>query len=249
MDESEKLARLAHARALLAALEADDEAAFAVELDALAMGQRQPVFEEVGRMTREVHQALMAFATDDRLSCLAEAEMPDARDRLRYVITLTDQAANRTLALVEEALPVTDRLMDRSERLRSELAQVARTQADNSKLVTVIQGITEYLDSVLNNGGVLKTQLTEVMMAQEFQDLSGQLLQRVIVLLETLEAKMLGLLQKTHPVSAEKTEADQSAALRQGLGPAIPTGKNASVKADTVKNQDDVDDLLASLGF
>jgi len=249
MEESEKLTRLAQARALVAALEANDEAEYLAGLNALAASQTQPMFEEVGRMTREVHEALMTFATDDRLNLLAEDEMPDARDRLRYVITLTEQAANRTLALVEEAFPVADRLMDRAERLQIELAQIQQRHADNTPLVDVITGLTEYLESVQQNGGVLKTELTDIMMAQEFQDLSGQLLLRVIALLETLEGKMLGLLQKIHPVSAEKPAAPTVAALSQGLGPMVPGAKPHASAAEPIKNQDDVDDLLASLGF
>ncbi|MGC8697786.1 MAG: protein phosphatase CheZ, partial [Halothiobacillus sp.] len=107
----------------------------------------------------------------------------------------------------------------------------------------------EYLDSVQQDGGALKTRLTDIMMAQEFQDLSGQLLLRVIALLETLEGKMLGLLQKTHPVASEKPVALTQAALSQGLGPGVPGAKNHSSAAEPIKNQDDVDDLLANLGF
>ncbi len=249
MEELEKRSRLAQARALVAALEANNEAEYQASLNALAASQTQPMFEEVGRMTREVHEALMIFATDDRLNLLAEDEMPDARDRLRYVITLTEQAANRTLALVEEAFPVADRLIDRAERLHIELVQIRQGHADNTRLVDVITELTAYLDSVQKNGGILKTGLTEIMMAQEFQDLSGQLLLRVIALLETLEGKMLGLLQKIHPISAEKPAAQTLAALSQGMGPAVPGAKNDSSAAESIKNQDDVDDLLASLGF
>jgi chemotaxis protein CheZ len=249
MEESEKLSLLIQARALVAALEANDEARYLAGLNALAARQTQPMFEEVGRMTREVHEALMAFATDDRLNLLAEDEMPDARDRLRYVITLTEQAANRTLALVEEAFPVADRLMDRAERLQIELAQIRQGHADNTYLVHVVTELSEYLDSVRQNGGVLKTLLTNIMMAQEFQDLSGQLLLRVIALLETLEGKMLGLLQKTHPIATKKPAVPTQAALSQGLGPYVPGAKKHSSAAEPIKNQDDVDDLLASLGF
>jgi chemotaxis protein CheZ len=248
MDEDEKLSRLNQARALLAAVEADDEAGFEHQLTVLAVGQRQPVFEQVGQMTREVHEALMAFALDERLDRMAEAEMPDARDRLRYVISLTEQAATRTLALVEDAFPVTERLVDRSERIRQQLTQVAAKEADNQRLVEVIKTISDYLDSVLGSGNTLKSQLTEVMMAQEFQDLSGQLLMRVIKLLEQLESKMVSLLHLTSPDVApedkQKKAADQSVELAQGLGPALP-----QAAPDVVKNQDDVDDLLASLGF
>lgn len=248
MDEEEKRVRLNQARALLAAAETGDEADFEHQLAALTAGQRQPVFEQVGQMTREVHEALMAFALDERLDRMTEAEMPDARDRLRYVISLTEQAATRTLALVEEAFPVTERLVERSERLQQQLAQVAEREVDNRRLVEVIHTISDYLDSVLGSGNALKSQLTEVMMAQEFQDLSGQLLMRVINLLEQLESKMVSLLHLTSPDIApgdgQKKDGDASDDLQKGMGPALP-----KASSDVVKSQDDVDDLLASLGF
>lgn len=248
MDEEEKRARLQQARALLAAVELGDEAGFEQQLTALTAGQRQPVFEQVGQMTREVHEALMAFAQDERLDRMAEAEMPDARDRLRYVISLTEQAATRTLALVEEAFPVTERLVERSERLQQKLTQVAEKEADNRRLVEVIHTISDYLDSVLGSGNTLKNQLTEVMMAQEFQDLSGQLLMRVINLLEQLESKMVSLLHLTGPDFASgnkaKKDDDSTVDMQKGMGPALP-----KASSDVVNSQDDVDDLLASLGF
>lgn len=248
MDEEKKRIRLQQAQSLLAAVEAGDETEFENQLAALTAGQRQPVFEQVGHMTREVHEALMAFALDERLDRMAEAEMPDARDRLRYVISLTEQAATRTLTLVEDAFPLTERLIERSDRLRKQLAQVAANEADNQRLVEVIHTLCDYLDSVLGVGNALKSQLSEVMMAQEFQDLSGQLLMRVINLLEQLESKMVGLLHLTSPELAsgdgQKKINEPSDDLQKGAGPALP-----KASSDVVKNQDDVDDLLASLGF
>lgn len=243
MDNEQKTANLENARALVAALEADDETEVSRCITVLAANQQSTVFEEVGRMTREVHEALMTFAQDERLNDLTQADMPDARDRLRYVITLTEQAANRTLTVVEAAQPIADRLTDRSLRLRDQLAQVAVAEADNDRLVTVINTVSEYLESILRNGDTIKTQLNEVMMAQEFQDLSGQMLMRVIDLLEQLEKKLVGLLRVTGTPQSQPKDSTSQADLRQGLGPQMAGG------SDVAKSQDDVDDLLASLGF
>ncbi len=243
MEQNTQLDRVAAAEALLEAARSGDDAAYAAALAGIHQTSGVPVFEEVGRLTREVHEALMAFAEDDRLAHLMQDDMPDARERLRYVITLTDQAANRTLAVVEEAMPIADRLIERSERLRQELAQIAGKEAGNLRLVGVIHTLGSYLDSVFSSGDLLKKQMTEVMMAQEFQDLSGQLLLRVITLLEQLETKMVGLLKLTRPTGS--TGGHLAEDLRAGMGPAIPK----SATTDVAKNQDDVDDLLASLGF
>lgn len=236
--------RLADARALVDAIENEDngrEAALIGELTAAYSGN---IFDEVGRMTREVHDTLRSFAEDQRLGALTEEEMPDARDRLRYVITLTEQAATRTLSITEEATPIAEQIVDRSQRLKDELAKVAASEADNPRLAGVVDSMSRYLDSTSRRSEQLKAQLTEVMMAQEFQDLSGQLLMRVIDLLEQLENKLVSLLQITAPVGGGNTASKQSERVEDGVGPQLPTAGDS-----VVKNQDDVDDLLESLGF
>ena len=239
--------RLADARALVEAIENDDVAGEARLIGELTAAYSGNIFDEVGRMTREVHDTLRSFAEDERLSALAEDEMPDARDRLRYVITLTEQAATRTLTITEEATPMAEKVVDRSRRLKDELAKVAANEADNSRLGSVVESMTRYLDATTVSGERLKGQLTEIMMAQEFQDLSGQLLMRVIDLLEQLEEKLVGLLQITAPVRDEKAGGAKTApaeSAEDGVGPQLPNAAD-----NVVKNQDDVDDLLASLGF
>ena len=239
--------RLADARALVAAIENQDEAGEARLIGELTAAYSGTIFDEVGRMTREVHDTLRSFAEDERLGALAQDEMPDARDRLRYVITLTEQAATRTLSITEEATPMAEKIVDRSQRLKDELAKVAASEADNSRLGSVVGSMTRYLDATTGSGERLKEQLTEIMMAQEFQDLSGQLLMRVIDLLEQLEEKLVGLLQITAPVRGNKSAvagAGKPGDAEDGVGPQLPdAGENV------VKDQDDVDDLLASLGF
>lgn len=236
--------RLADARALVDAIENEDvgrEAALIGELTAAYSGN---IFDEVGRMTREVHDTLRSFAEDERLGAFTQEEMPDARDRLRYVITLTEQAATRTLSITEEATPIAEQIVDRSQRLKGELAKVAASEADNPRLGSVVDSMARYLDSTTRRGEQLKAQLTEVMMAQEFQDLSGQLLMRVIDLLEQLEEKLVGLLQITAPVRGASTPERQAERAEDGVGPQLPNATD-----NVVKNQDDVDDLLESLGF
>ncbi|MGC9456089.1 MAG: protein phosphatase CheZ [Halothiobacillaceae bacterium] len=253
MDSQERNARrLELARDLVSALESERHEDAETCLEALFEPERTPLFQEVGRITREVHDALMDFANDSRLTRLAEAEMPDARERLRYVISLTDQAANRTLAIVEDSMPVADRLVERSRRLTERLAHVVDQNDGQADLRKIVDPVNTYLDSIQKDGNRLRSQLTEVMMAQEFQDLSGQMLMRVTEVLEQLEEKLVRLVRLTSlredevaelDEPAEKKETDDSSNTR-GQGPQIP-GKSD----DVVKNQDDVDDLLASLGF
>jgi chemotaxis protein CheZ len=235
--------RVEWARELLEAMQSGDEMGAQMVLEQFHSVRESPLFQEVGRLTREVHEALMEFSRDNRLMQIANAEMPDARERLRYVISLTDQAANRTLAAVEEVMPVADKLIQRSRKLAERLAVIAQDDASDPHLRTVIGQVNTYLESVGVDGNRLRGNLTEVMMAQEFQDLTGQLLMRVTEVLEQLEEKLVALIrisgQAAAPASPQPSTDDD-----RGHGPQVP-GKEEGV----VRNQDDVDDLLASLGF
>ena len=243
----DKAARLANAQALVEAIMQDDEQTEQQLVEKLAEPHTAPVFDEVGRMTREVHNTLMSFAQDSRLNALAEEEMPDARDRLRYVITLSEQAANRTLNLIDEAMPMAEKITDRSQRLKDELAKITQAEQENPRLLSVTNTMDRYLDSTIQSGERVKSQFTEIMMAQEFQDLSGQLLMRVIELLEQLEEKLVHLLQITAPVRKDKKQSEPSQEnTEQGVG---PQGYKKQEQEDVLSNQDDVDDLLDSLGF
>lgn len=242
--------RIEWARSLLLAMEADDPVATQLALDQLLVSCESPLFKEIGRLTRELHDAIVQFSRDTRIIDLAEDDMPDARERLRYVINLTDQAANRTLALVEETLPVAEKLTVRSEKLMERLAQLSSASQGNPQLVEVLDQLRPYLDSVRADGLKLRSNLTDVMMAQEFQDLTGQLLMRVTKVLEQVEEKLVGLIvisssafAVNKDVSAEA--AKDAGAVARGQGPALPGKSDATV----VKSQDEVDDLLASLGF
>ncbi|HHQ69748.1 MAG TPA: hypothetical protein ENM98_05515 [Halothiobacillaceae bacterium] len=243
----DKAARLADAKALVKAIEQDDIQGEEALIEKLTANQTASVFNEVGRITREVHDTLMNFACDERLSSLAEEEMPDARDRLRYVITLSEQAANRTLNVIDEATPMAKKITDRSRRLKDELAKITQAERENPRLLSVTKTMDRYLDSTIKTGEQVKKQLTEIMMAQEFQDLSGQLLMRVIELLEQIEDKLINLLKITAPVrqKGSKTEPQQPN-LDRGIG---PQGYSKEKKKDVMESQDDVDDLLDSLGF
>lgn len=243
----DKAARLADAKALVEAIEQDDSQREQQLIEQLTATQTAPVFDEVGRMTREVHDTLMSFARDERLGSLAEEEMPDARDRLRYVITLSEQAANRTLNVIDEATPMAEKITDRSQRLKNELAKITQAEQENPRLLSVTNTMDRYLDSTIKSGERVKSQLTEIMMAQEFQDLSGQLLMRVIELLEQLEDKLINLLKITAPVRQKGSESEQQQPnLDRGIG---PQGYSKDKKEDVLDSQDDVDDLLDSLGF
>ncbi len=235
--------RLRSAEQLLEAMRQGDEQAAGAALAALSDARDSMLFQEIGSITRDLHDSLRQFAEDNRLAQLAAEEVPDARDRLRYVTTLTEQAANRTLEAVEQALPLTANLVSRSARVAGCLAALKVKYPDNQPLQNALGPMETYLASVRQEGGRVHASLNEVVMAQEFQDLTGQLLHRVIMLLEHLEGEMVKLIRVVGATSVKREAAPDDETTR-AAGPALP-GAGSGV----MHNQDEVDDLLASLGF
>ncbi len=109
--------RLTLAKDLVTALQAGDEEAIQSLLGELSSVCESQLFQEVGRLTRQLHDTLANFSIDARFAEMATKDIPDAKERLNYVITTTEQAANQTLNVVERLLPVSDTMNDRANRL------------------------------------------------------------------------------------------------------------------------------------
>ena len=196
------------------------------------------VINSVGQLTRQLHDTLAELGYDRQLQECTAAMLPDARQRLAYVVTLTEQAASRSLNAVEAATPVQESLAADASTLSGRWDALFRGEADVEQFKTLAKATREYLASVPGRTETTREQLREVMMAQEFQDLTGQVLKRITDLANNLEAQLLKLLVEHAPAPVNKSEA-------LGLlnGPAI------AGSADVVTSQAQVDELLESLGF
>ncbi|MBI5462829.1 MAG: protein phosphatase CheZ [Gammaproteobacteria bacterium] len=242
---------LAQARQLVVALEAGDDDRASYLLDELARRRDSGLFQELGKLTRELHDALNGFQLDSKISTLAEHEIPDAKERLNYVITMTEQAAHRTLNAVEESLPIAEELQKRAEELHDKWTRFRRKDMDVNEFRSLVPEIDSFLDLTSGHATKLNSSLSDVLMAQDFQDITGQIIRRVINLVKDVEDNLVGLIrisgQRMAP--AEKVAAVKSGALSEelsrGIGPQVPGVDHA----DVVHGQDDVDDLLSSLGF
>ncbi|WP_087021476.1 protein phosphatase CheZ [Thaumasiovibrio subtropicus] len=223
------------------------------EADAL-VGQwvhdtRQPIFEEVGKLTRQLHDSLTNFQLDPRISDLATSEIPDARDRLTYVIEKTEVAANKTMDAVEETFPIADRLVDHLQQVRPEWDKLMGGRIELNEFKALCHTIDQLLQQVEQDGGELRTQLTDILMAQDFQDLTGQVIRRVIDLVKEVEEQLVEILRAFGLDEAQAqaviSPTEQKKATTAPEGPII----DSSQRDDVVESQDDVDDLLSSLGF
>lgn len=201
-------------------------------------GVQDEVLARVGHMTRMLHDNLRGLGFD-KLLAKAAHDIPDARDRLDYVARMTEQAAQRVLTATELASPLQDRIEEGAADLRSAW-QVQLANAEGEQTRALAERTLAYLQNTQGDASVTKQQLMDIMMAQDFQDLTGQVIRRVTELAHGIEQQLLQLLIDYAPPEIKRDAAP-------GLlnGPQIhPTGN-----ADVVANQGQVDDLLESLGF
>ncbi len=231
---------LARVRDLLECMERGDEEGAREIVDELANVRETTLYQEVGKLTRELHDAISAFGMDDRIANLAEHDIPDARERLNYVIAKTDEAANRTLTAIEESLPLCEKLESESGDLHARWQQFRRKEMSLDEFRELSRTLEAFLAEQNSNAGQVRAHLTDALMAQDFQDLTGQIIKRVITLVEEVEANLVNLIKVAGLPEREKPADDGSLA-----GPVVP-GKET---ATTVSGQDEVDDLLSSLGF
>lgn len=240
--------RLQWARGLVAALETGDEAVTADLLDRLGAQREHSLFNELGRLTRQLHEALNSFRMDSRLAEITESEIPDAKERLSYVVTLTEQAANRTLSAIEDSMPRLSMIGERSGDLAATWERFRSRELDLRDFRELSRELSEFLSRAQEEAQHVSAQLSDVMLAQDFQDLTGQVIRRVIDLVQEVEVGLVGLVRLAGERmigTEEKSPAADKGSKELGFGPVVP----GVDKADVVHDQDGVDDLLSSLGF
>jgi chemotaxis protein CheZ len=235
---------LDRARALVVALERRSSSEADRILDDLTRLRERELFQELGKLTRSLHEALNSFRLDSKIAALAERDIPDARERLRYVITKTEQAANRTLKAVEDSIPVAKLLETQAREHKEQWERFLRREMQVSEFRRMARTLGEFLEQVIANAASLHGNLSEVMIAQDYQDLTGQVIHRVIDLVQEIEASLVELIRVAgHRLQAAEAQAPRNKTACEG--PQIHT----QGRSDVVASQDEVDSLLASLGF
>jgi len=177
----------------------------------------------------------------DRLLQDAAQAFPDARDRLTYVASMTEKAAEKALSAIEHAKPIQDRLGSQAAELAKDWDKVFSSELGPENFKALAERTRGFLVEVPAQTSATNAQLTNIMMAQDFQDLTGQVIQKVTKMAQEVEQQLLNLLVQNVP--PERREAAQSLGLLNG--PVVRSdGRN-----DIVTNQAQVDELLESLGF
>jgi chemotaxis protein CheZ len=243
---------LRQALSLVADLEAGNVAAAEQAIEELGRLREQSLFRELGKMTRQLHDSLTSFALDSRIQSLAESDIPDAKARLNHVITMTEDSANRTLTAVEGTLPIAEQLQASANDLHEKWDRFRNNGMNVNEFRLMSKEIDDFLSVTRDNAGRIHGNLSEVMMAQDFQDLTGQIIRRVINLVQEVEDNLVELIRLSGSVeyaAADKASAQEKGSdsdLMQGVGPQVP---GVGDTAGSVSGQDEVDDLLSSLGF
>ena len=201
----------------------------AMQLDSLALARRLVDAIEAG----DSNHADANLAGDERLVSLAQRQMPDARERLRYVVEKTEEAADRTLTAVEHMIPVSDHMVRQAAALRL---------AMQSECDDLPARMHAFLDLVESDGRELRSCLSDILMAQEYQDLTGQVIKRTIDLVGQVEEKLVELVSACGVVASGGATISATPGATS-FGPAMREDDNV------VSRQADVDELLANLGF
>jgi chemotaxis protein CheZ len=206
---------------------------------------KEEAYARLGSITREMHEALTVLG-GNQLSTIVE-EIPNARDRLAYVGKMTEDAANKVLTLVEKAKPECDDLSSRGLELSQSLTRMAANPdmtADKARGLLTVCG--KFAEGTAKFAGEQSNVLGDIMMAQDFQDLSGQVIKKVIDIITRTEMQLVQLLIDSSPDAV----ADQNPK-KADAGPVTVDNHvlEGPQTADNALQQGDVDDLLASLGF
>lgn len=215
------MARLNHAFAIA------DAPAFEALLAELNAERDLTMRTGLAKLSRSLSDALTRFQLDSRIASLADREIPDARLRLDHVLKMTEEAVHRTLDLIEQTAPL-------SETTARDARMLRETLDDRSH-----NDVRRFLGDVETNAERVRANLTEVMLAQGFQDLTGQILNGVRTLIGEVESVMdeLARFTDTPRDTAQKPANAPS-------GPAVP-----GVTRNAVVDQQDVDNLIAGLGI
>jgi len=213
-------------QALLEALDNNQTEQACSLIDELTQLRESELYHQLNQLSQNLHQTLDSLEDDAPVLMHAKHDIPDVAERLQYVITETQKASEATLSSTELVL-------NQLEQLRQQVQD--KTVSEINALPLIEQACSE---------------LTNIMMAQSFQDLTGQVLNRVIYIMTDLEESLRSLIERSkfdfHAIpDRELTDEQRRESEARGLGPSI----TAKGKQDTIATQEDIDDLLGDLGI
>ncbi|QJQ99816.1 MULTISPECIES: protein phosphatase CheZ [Halomonas] len=215
---------------------------------AAASASGDDLVQRIGQLTRMLRESMRELGLDKEIEKAAEA-IPDARDRLSYVATMTEQAAERALNAIDRAQPIQDAMGEKAEALDGRWAEWFAEPKGLDEARELVTDTRAYLAEVPEQTGATNKELLEIMMAQDFQDLTGQVIKKMMDVIREIESQLVQVLIDSVPEGERRDDmqrrADES---RRDTG--LLNGPQVNTKGDdVVSSQDQVDDLLEQLGF
>lgn len=198
----------------------------------------EQLIHRIGQLTRQMRESIRELGLDKGIARVAEA-IPDARDRLGYIAQMTERAAERALNAIDVAQPIQDGLASQAKALTQRWDAWFEHPVELDAARELVLDNRAYLAVVPQQVSATNAQLMEIMMAQDFQDLTGQVIKKMLHVIQDMDTQLLQLLIDNAP--PEKRHDTPHGLLH---GPQTVAGL-----PDAVDSQDQVDNLLASLGF
>jgi len=231
-NEAANTDRLLFARDLVDALERGDAAAELAAVHAILGLHEKRLHSNLSRIASDLREALSASQFPTELSRIARSELPDAQQRLNRVIELTEAAADTSLTAVETALPLAKDIRLSIEQLGASASGDTAADSDDRPLIGL-------LNRIAADAAEIEKCLSDILMAQGFQDITGQIIRRIVKLVAELEEHLSATALPGGP-----HEDERSADLHRGNGPALN-----GIDKSALEHQQDVDDLLGQLGL
>ncbi len=197
----------------------------------------KPMYARLGGIVRLLHDSMRELGYDRSLTDVA-SQIGDAQGRLEHVATLTEQAANKVLNAIDQSMPEQEQLATTAQQIDRRWEQLFAGQLSLDEFKTLANDSKGFANTVLAATEVQKARMLEIMMAQDFQDITGQLIKKIVAITAVAERELAQLLRDNAPAEVKAAMADKPVELLNG-----PSAPGAALE------QNDVDDLLDSLGF
>lgn len=227
-------------------------------LQLISDARNRNLYQQIGELTRGLHTAIRDFHLEARAAGQSQeqdlSEMADATDRLNYIINLTQNAANRTMDKVEECVPVVNELGQEAASLRQDWLRLIRREMKAEEFRDLYKRIDAFLIQSEQKASVLTSNFSDITLAQDYQDLTGQIVKKVITLVHEVETSLVNLVKMASQVDKITGIQPMDSQYKNDIvdtylvpeGPVVNAEKHG---VDVVSGQDEVDDLLSSLGF
>lgn len=205
----------------------------------------KPMFERLGGIVRLLHDSLRELGYDRSLSNVA-SQITDAKGRLEYIATLTEQAANKVLNAIDVGMPEQDAISKNAKDIETRWDALYEGKLSIEEFKTLAADSKQFAARISESAEAEKARLLDIMMAQDFQDITGQLIKKIVSITHTAETELAQLLRDNAPpemkaaIAAAETKSAETKQEDLMSGPSMPSA---------AMEQDDVDSLLADLGF